>query len=298
MTQQPSYNFVEDDNYYGRSLPAGSLPDQTYNLRPKISLTPLGKKSRACHSIAVARTTHVPQQLEPVTPKGGLQGLEESLGGPVTMEDVRRMVTDDPSIDLTPPSGNQILTPEVINHRYNANQNTLDALLDSHGFSAPGDLALHLFSPDPKGSGTSQVFAPSSPREIEAFFSTRSSHHSHHSELNSTNEDELSDSDSGPAAKENVSSNSGGRPTNHAQKLLKGCFQQLDELIHTTAVQTNRTPENLIDMWLQRRTSTRHIKSGWNKYQRYFTQADHALEERNRVGDPGAAGTLLMPIPD
>src|SRR5271163_2927499 len=35
-----------------------------YQLRPKISLTPLGKKSPVCNSIADARATHAPQPFQ------------------------------------------------------------------------------------------------------------------------------------------------------------------------------------------------------------------------------------------
>lgn len=291
---QPDYTILEEGYY------VPSPPDPIYNLRPRISLTPLGKNSRACHSIAVARNNHVPQPelFLPETPRNGLRALEESLGGPVTMQDLNSMVTDNPSIDLTPPiatTSNQTITPEVINHRYNTRNLNLDDLLDSHGFSAPGDLALHLFTPDPKGSGAGKIFAPASPREVQAFFSTRSSVRLSE---NTTGDSppSFSNSESGPTASSdvnsNISSNSSGRPTNHTQNLLNGCFRELDDLIHKTAVQTNRTSENLVNLWLQRQASRRQIKSNWNKYQQYFT--DHMTEERERVGDAGASGTFHL----
>jgi hypothetical protein len=201
------------------------------------------------------------------------------------MHDLDSMVTDNPSIDLTPPiASNRAITPEVINNRYDTRN--LDDLLDSHGFSAPGDLALHLFTPDPKGSGTGRNFVPASPREVQAFFST---HSSVRPSENTTRDSPPSESGPTPHV---TSSNSSGRPTNHTQNLLNGCFRELDDLIHKAAVQTNRDSENLVNLWLQRQAPRRQTKSNWNKYQRYFT--DHMTEEREHVGDAGASGTFHL----
>ena len=283
MTQHPDNSILEEE--------------QAYNLRPKILLTPLGKNTQACHSIAVARTTNVPQM--PETPKQGLRVLEDNLGGPITMQDVHDMVADNPSIDLTPPIANQIFTPEITNHCYN--KTDLNNLLDSHGFSAPGKM-VHLFTPDPKKkSGTSQTYALASPKEVESFFSSCSFPKNTTGDSpfrNTTTGDSppnqaFSDSDF-TAKPPGISSNSGGRPTNHTQNLLNEFFQELDQLLRKTAAHTARTPEHIVDLWLQRRASARQIKSSWNKYQRYFT--DHTEEERNRVGDAAASGAFKPPF--
>jgi len=261
-----------------------------YQLRPKISLTPLGKKSPACNSIADARATHAPQPFQ--TPKKGLDSLAldslaDSLGGPVSFEDVQSMLIDDPSKDLSPdsPSLNftHLDTPDIVDTRRYRDPN-LANLLDDNGFSAPGSDALHLFTPNAKASSSTNLFTTFSPGEAESFFSGNSYHPARPSSENLNQ-----DPDSGSC---DISTNSGGRPTNHTQLLLNNCFRELDEAIRQTAVTTNRTADSIIDLWQQRRASKCQTKSVWNKYQRYFT--DHTMEERQRVGNPKAAGKCYL----
>lgn len=195
------------------------------------------------------------------------------------MQDLYNMVADSPSVDLTPCTGaaKQLFTPEITKHHYNTTDNkNLNDLLDSHGFSAPGKDYLHLFTPDrtKPNSSMSQTYELASPREVKAFLSSRSfcENTTGNSPFrNSTPGDSHPNqafSDPNLTTKPlGVFSNSGGRPTNHTQNLLNICFQGLDDLLHKTVVETGRSQENLINLWLQRQASTRQIKSGWNKYQ-------------------------------
>ena len=246
-----------------------------YSLHPKISLTPLGKKTKACQSlVTLSREIHASHPAS-----SDLEALEASLGGPVTMEDVEEMLIDNPSIDLAPeyasPDRNQ--TPEIIDARFSESQDKINLLLDHYGFSAPGSLPLDVFS------------VTNTPASTQA-----SSHHPNScvqmpDKLPPSTSHDPSDND--PSDDFLDSPNQGGRPTNKSQQLLNEGFDEIDRLIQNMVEDTGHTPENILNVWLQRRSSKRQVKSWWNKYQRYFT--DYAAEEKARVGDPDATGKLV-----
>ena len=250
--------------------PSTPTAGSTYGLRPRISLTPHGKIQQECQSLATARRNNAQLQQEaqpdayPETPpRTDLTALEETMGGAVSVEDLQHMIAMDPSRDLTPPSPAKNMTPELLDSR----RVQLDALLDQHGFSKFGPQAedISLFSPNPQAM-TVDADEPSDEEEriAKRLFQT------------------------GPSGA------AGGRPTNHARKILDQTFQNINDLVQRAAEDTKRSPESIVSLWHQGRALRRLKKSYWNKYQAYF--ADNAKEEKRRVRDANAGGQRFGPL--
>ena len=132
------------------------------------------------------------------------------------------------------------------------------------GLGSPGQLNLHL-APSP---------SPPSPRSRNPPPKVTREPNGRSSVDNATDDDENQ-----PSPR--------GRISNLHHELLRGAYEQADEIFRRASEETNRPLKGIIANYAQKHGQSSR-KSDWNVYQQFF--ASDPDRERSRVDDPHASG--------